>query len=264
MSEQKFAEFRERAEFVVTPADPDALLKRGRALRRRRQLAPVVAVAAITAVGFGIFASGGDDVRNEQPADTPSETPSETPSTSSPRFIGDEPTEPGTWALDYIRDGEPDATLEVFGDGWVGHDGIYKSEAESAVTVTLGLYSDTIIDRCDTSRHAESLSGAVQQLSRIPGTVTIAPSRETAMGVTGTTHLQLSIPVDVECTNGATPAIANLNAIREGPTDPTVTVDVWLFEHDGRLLLLTKGVRGNPSEATIKELNQTLDSLRLE
>ena len=38
MSEQKFAEFRERAEHVVTPANPDTLLRRGRALRRRRHV----------------------------------------------------------------------------------------------------------------------------------------------------------------------------------------------------------------------------------
>ena len=36
MSEQKFTEFRERAEAAVVAPDPDLLLNRGRAVRRRR------------------------------------------------------------------------------------------------------------------------------------------------------------------------------------------------------------------------------------
>ena len=125
----------------------------------------------------------------------------------------------------------------------------------------LGLYSDTPIDRCDADRRAESLAGAVRQLTGLPGRVIAGPSREPA---TGATHLRLSLPVDVECPDGSTPTPANLLAIWDGSTDPTVTVDVWLIEHEDRLLILTKGVRGHPSKATLEELNQTVDSLRIQ
>ena len=76
--------------------------------------------------------------------------------------------------------------------------------------------------------------------------------------------MPLPLPVDLECPGGASPTPANLLAIWNGSTDPTVTVDVWLIERQDRLLMLTKGVRGHPSEATLVELNQTMDSLRFE
>ena len=260
MSEQKFAEFRQRAEFGVTPADPDTLLQRGRALRRRRQLAPIVAVAAIAAVGYGIFAfGGGDGARTD---DLPPVAP---PSTSAPRWLEEDlPVAPGVYDLEIVTDGVPDATFEVFGDGWDAFSsGVYKSNKISAVSMGLGIYSDIPIDRCDNDRRAETLAGAVRQLSGLRGTVIAGPSPETVMGVTGT-HLRLSLPVNLECPGGASPTPANLLAIWNGSTDPTVTVDVWLIEHEARLLMLTKGVRGNPSQATLVELNQTVDSLRLQ
>ncbi len=199
MSEQKFAEFRERAEHVVTPANPDRLLKRGRALRRRRHVAPVVAVAAIAAVGYGILTAGGDD--GARTDDLPPVAP---PSTPAPRWLEEDlPVAPGVYDLEIVMDGVPDATFEVFGGGWDAFSGgVYKADTESAVSMGLGLYSDLPIERCDIDRRAESLPGAVRQLSRLPGTVIAGPSPGTAMGVT---HLRLSLPVDVECPDGASP-----------------------------------------------------------
>ena len=179
MSEQKFAEFRERAAFVVTPADPDTLLKRGRARRRRRQLAPVVAVAAIAALGYGILASGGDD--GARTDDLPPVAP---PSTSAPRWLEEDlPVAPGVYDLEIVTDGVPDATFEVFGDGWDAFSGgVYKSNTVSAVSMGLGHYSDIPIDRCDNDRRAETLAGAIRQLSGLPGTVIAGPSPETVWG----------------------------------------------------------------------------------
>ena len=58
MSDQKISEFRERAQVAAAVAapDPDLLLQRGAALRRRR-LAPVVALAACAAIGIGFLAA---------------------------------------------------------------------------------------------------------------------------------------------------------------------------------------------------------------
>ena len=86
MSDQKISEFRERAQMAVAAPDPDLLLQRGRALRRRRQLVPVVALAACAALGIGLLASGGDGARtDEPPVDQPTVT--ETPD-SHPPFLG--------------------------------------------------------------------------------------------------------------------------------------------------------------------------------
>ena len=80
------------------------------------------------------------------------------------------------------------------------------------------------------------------------------PARpETVLGVTGT-HMQVEIPVQHTCHNGNEATGAALMAVWKGPQDPTVTVDVWILDDGGRLLLLTKAVRGNPSPAQLEAL----------
>jgi len=81
------------------------------------------------------------------------------------------------------------------------------------------------------------------------------------MGQTGS-YLQLSVTVSVDCPNGDATG-ANLMAIWDGPKDPTVTVDVWLLEAGDELLILTRGVRGNPPAANLESLDKTLETLRL-
>ena len=93
----KYAAHKRQGEFLrtETASDPDTLLQRGRALRRRRQLAPVVAVVAIAAVGYGILAfGGGDGARTD---DLPPVAP---PSTAAPRWLEqDRPVAPGVYDL---------------------------------------------------------------------------------------------------------------------------------------------------------------------
>ena len=258
MSDQKISEFRQRAQTAAAVAAPDPylLLQRGRALRRRRQLVPVAALAACAAIGIGFLGSGGGNPRTDQPpADHPSVT--ETPD-SGPTFLGDADG-PGTYALDVYDDRRPDATVELVGDGWETWQGgaVIKN---GQVSWGFQKYEDTIIDQCRPERHATSTSGAITQLSQIPGTVTRAARPANKLGLTGT-HLQVSVPVLVDCPNGDA-AGANLMADWPGSTDPTVTVDVWLLEDGDQLLILTRGVRGNPSPATLENLNLTLDTLQ--
>ena len=91
MPDQKIEEFRELAESAVVAPDPEVLLQRGRARRRRRQLAPVVAVAAVTAAVLAISATGGDPRTDEQPAGRPSQSaptaPEPTPTGPDERFL---------------------------------------------------------------------------------------------------------------------------------------------------------------------------------
>ena len=82
-----------------------------------------------------------------------------------------------------------------------------------------------------------------------------------ALGLTGP-YLQLSVPVDVECKSG-TPGEGYLMAVYDGPPDPRVTVGVWLLEDGDRLLILTRGVRGDPPAEMLDNLDRTFDSLRL-
>ena len=105
------------------------------------------------------------------------------------------------------------------------------------------------------------MSGAITQLSHMEGTVTRAARPANKLGLTGA-YLQLSVPVRAaHCPNGdATNGTLMVNW--PGSTDPTVTVDVWLLEDGDRLLILTRGVRGNPSPATLENLDLTLDSLQ--
>ena len=90
--------------------------------------------------------------------------------------------------------------------------------------------------------------------------MTVAPRSSTKMGLMGT-YLQLSVPMDVKCPNGDASG-GTLMASWDGSTDPTVTVDVWLLEDGDQLLILTRGVRGNPTQDTLANLDLTLDTLR--
>ena len=142
---------------------------------------------------------------------------------------------------------------------WSG--GAVISDAQGTVSWGFQKYEDTVIDRCTPELHATSRSGAITQLSQIPGMVTRAAGPATKMGLTGT-YLQLSVPVTVDCPGVRLAAGANLMAIWPGSTDPTVTVDVWLLEDGDRLLILTRGVRGHPSPTRLENLDRTLDTLQ--
>lgn len=259
MSEQKILEFRERAERQVTPADPGLLLQRGQALRRRRHLAPVLALAVCGAIGIGIAtnaADGRDAASNIQPA-------APTPVTGPPSidsFSNHMP--PGTYTLDQVPPvGRADLTVELIGENWIGWSGgARKHDRQGGVSWGIQEYNNTIIDPC-TDRHATTMAGAIRQLSEIPGRVTQAARPDTALGLTGT-HLQLSIPVQVDCGAGQ-PGGGYLMAIWEGPQDPRVTVDVWLLQDGDQLLILTRGVRGNPPAEMLDSLDRTIDTLRL-
>jgi len=256
MSEQKISEFRERAQVAVAAPDPDLLLRRGRALRRR-QLVSVAALAACAAIGIGLLAPGGGNPRTDQPpAGQPTIT--ETPD-PGPTFLGDGDG-PGTYAIDIVDDnGVPDATVTLFGDGWETWPGgaVIKN---AQISWGFQEYEDTPINQCHEMQRAGTMSGAITQLSQLQGTVTRAARPTTKLGLTGT-YLQLSVPLIRHCPNGVQPNAA-LMASWPGSLDPTVTVDVWLLEDGDRLLLLTRGVRGDPSPATLENLDRTLDSLQ--
>jgi hypothetical protein len=265
MSEQKIAEFRERATTMVAPADPDQLLERGRALRRRRQLAPVVALAACAAVAIGIVTSGGGDSRSEAPpVGTPTITPTDT--TANDLYEQGDPLPPGEYPFGVS--GGPDATAELVGEGWrVWDSGAHLDAAAGTVSLGIREYHDIHVDRCspDGPQLTKGLSRGqvVRQVSRVAGTqVTSPPSPATMLGLTGT-HLQVSVPWrEIECPTG-TVTEAVLMASWDGPKDPTVTVDVWVLEDGDRLLMLTKSVRGNPSPAQLEALETAMGTLSL-
>jgi hypothetical protein len=259
MPDQVIQEFRDRAERLVTPPNPSLLHHRGRALRRRRQLAPILALAVCGAIGIGIATFVSDDAvapRGIQPA-SPSPT-------TQPQALGEtsEQLRPGAYTLDQLpQDGRADATVELVGEHWIAwSSGAHLENVLGTASWGVREYYKTIIDPC-TGRHATTLEGAISQLSELPGRVTTSPRPVTALGLTGT-YLQLSIPVDVTC-RGETVSAGYLMAVWDGPQDPTVTVDVWLLQDGDRLLIMTKGVRGEPSPEMLDNLDQTLNTLRL-
>ena len=261
MSEQKFTEFRERAEAAVVAPDPDLLLNRGRAVRRRRQLVPVAALAACAAIGIVLLAPGDGDTRTDVP---PAGGPTVTQSPrSGPAFLGDgaRTRDPGTYNLDSMEgDGRRDATVELVGQPWETWErGAVTYDAKGTVSWGFGKYGDTPLPQCRPAQHATSMSGAISQLSDSEATVTRAARPATKLGLTGT-YLQLSVPVDLDCPRGL--VSSGLMASWLGAGAPVTRVDVWLLEDGDRLLILTRGVRGNPLPATVENLDRTLDTLQ--
>jgi hypothetical protein len=260
MSEQKILEFRERAERLVTPADPGLLQRRGHTVRRRRQFAPVLALAVCGAIGIGIAtypADGRDAAGNIQPA---APTPVTGP-TSIDSFPNQMP--PGTCTLDQVpQDGRTDLTVELVGQNWIGWTGGAQKHNRHGASAGASRSTTTPSSTRATRPARDDLAGAIRQLSEIPGRVTQAARPDTALGLTGT-HQQLSIPVDVICREGEYVG-GYRTAVWPGPPDPRVTVDVWLLLQDGdQLLILTWGVRGNPPAGMRDSLDRTIDTLRV-
>src|SRR5690349_15173665 len=103
MADQRLSEFRERAESAVRVPQPEALLRRGRTLRRRRQVVPATVAAACTALAFGVVSATNDDARTEPgPAGTPTPSVTQVTSDASPPLLGqhDGFLTPGTYVLD--------------------------------------------------------------------------------------------------------------------------------------------------------------------
>jgi hypothetical protein len=266
MSERKVTEFRERALVAVTPPDPDQLLERGRALRRRRRLAPVVAVAVAAAVAFGLFTVRGYDRSQPPPATQVTQS-----SNAKPPLLGAIGVMGGqTYGVDTLYpDNRADFLVDLVGDGnwkaWSG--GAWMTSPQGTVSWGVGTYAGTIIDRCRPGQHAKTRAGAITQLSHIDGTVTKAAQPARKLGMTGT-HIQVRVPVDhLDCPSGVEPGVEpsghNLMAIWDGgSTAPTVTVDVWLLGDGKDMIILTRGVRGTPPAEMLESLDKTVDTLR--
>jgi hypothetical protein len=259
MSDQKITEFRERALVAITPPDPDQLLQRGRELRRRRQLGPVVAVAATAAAAFALFTGHGDDQSDPPPTTRVAQSPN-----SGPPLLGEGWRQPQTYGIDTLRpDTRADVLVDLIGENWQAWSGgAYMTDPEGTVSWGLDTYEGTIVDRCRPDRHAKTRAGAITQLSQIAGTVTQAARPARKLGMTGT-HIQVRVPVDVHCPPGVEGSGHNLMSIWDGgSTAPTVTVDVWLLGHAPYMVVLTRGVRGTPPVEMLEKLDRTLDTLR--
>ena len=261
MSDQRITEFRERAEVGVPLPDPNLLLERGRALRRRRQLVPVVAVAAAVLV-LGVFSVRGGDARTDPlpPADQVTESPDSAP----PLLAGDGLKVPQTYGMDRLGDSHVDLLVDLTGENWEAwNGGAWMTSPQGTVSWGIDTYVGTTIDQCRPGQHATTRAGAISHLSRMPGTVTQAPRPASRLGMSGT-HMQVRIPVNPDCPSGVEGAEHNLMAIWDARSTPaTAIVDVWLLGDGEDMLILTRGVRGTPPAEMLADLDRTLETVRL-
>jgi hypothetical protein len=263
MSDQKIAEFRARAELGVTEVDPDLLLRRGTAMRRRRQLVPVGVVAACAAIGFGIFSSLGGDPSTGQ---DPTSERTEVQYLDDPKYL--DGLEAGEYALHPLTPGDPPfATVELDG-GWHGaSNAAFRSDAGGTVAWGLDLASSIDVDRChpDGPFLPPGLTRpqVVDRVVSVADTRVTSPARPaTALGLRGT-YLQVSIPMTLECPTGTVEGYALL-ATWDGPSPaPRVMVDVWVLGRGKEMVILTRSVRGEPSPETIASLDNALATLEL-
>jgi hypothetical protein len=263
MSDQKIAEFRARAELGVTEVDPDLLLRRGTAMRRRRQLVPVGVVAACAAIGIGIFSSLGGDPSTGQ---DPTSEEKGVHYLDEPRFLYG--LEAGEYALHPLTPGDPPfATVELDG-GWHGaSNAAFRSDAGGTVAWGLDLASGIDVDRCHPDGPflppGSTRQKVVDRVASVVDTRVTSPARPaTALGLKGT-YLQVSIPIILECPTGTVEGYALL-ATWDGPSPaPRATVDVWVLGRGQDMVMLTRSVRGDPSPETIASLDNALATLEL-
>lgn len=252
-------EFREDLERGVQFPDFDVLEKRGRTVRRRRQIVPI-AVVAIAALGVGLLSLNVDRHRGDlQPAPSPTVKVSTQPPSLEGLDAAMPP--PGDYTIlgtDYVAD----AGVTLVGAGWtVWRAGGWMSDETGAVAWALDEYEQINVNPCLPDTHPPATRAHVIQLAtQIPGVRITQAAEETQILGRPATHIGFSTLSSVPCPDRTEAVIYGLQGDFDGPR---VKVDLWALQDVDQMLLLIVTTKGNPTAGTLDQLEQTVTSIQL-
>jgi hypothetical protein len=249
------SEFREDLERGVPFPDFDTIEKRGRSVRRRRQVASVT-VVAIAALGVGLVTLNADRDSGElQPAPAP--TRSVSPQPPALRFV-DTPT-PGDYTISGT-DNLPDAGVTLVGAGWnVWRAGGWMSDQTGGVFWALDEYEQINANPCLPDTHPPATRAhAIQLATQIPGVRITQAAEKTRILGRPATHIAFSTLARVPCPEGTV-----VYGYSGDFSAPRVKVDLWALDDVDQMLLLIVTTKGHPTAETLDQLDQTVASIQL-
>lgn len=265
MSEERIAEFRERAAAAVELPDLNTLSRRGAALHRRRVAAATLsAMAAAGVIGFAAFNLPGADssgpviVRPDE-------------QTSGPvRFANALDLQPGVPAYDEFplsTGGTVRIQLTAPAEGWF----VYLGEPERGINIgpeedftgllwheTTGIDQRPCVDTPPTAKQVVPMKDSLRPLVDLDLTTVVSRPRADRLGNRDAQHAALVLR---ECNSQSTAPLATASGV-SGTMPIGATFDVWLVplpEADTAVVIWDPTGDGSPEVR--RQWQQILDSM---
>ncbi|MGH3331224.1 MAG: hypothetical protein ACRDPJ_07925 [Nocardioidaceae bacterium] len=272
------AAFGQEAEMREIPLpDVEALIRGGRARRRRRNMGRIgVAAAAAVLVGGGAYGVAHVDPGDPGTVTAPpaaSESEPDEPAAVPPSFqhLNHTAIEPGTYRMFVGADpagAKIEADLTVTGPNWTSGDEPVVSEGDTWAGV--GVYQpDALAGVAPCSGHWQSrdASGTPQalarQLVRLPRSTVVQPLTPTEAFGHDAIHLRLRI--DDQCPRGEYYQIAQMPAgsrgITYGHPSKEVLIDFWVVDRDGTTVVVDMWHQVDASTELVGRATQVRDSI---
>ena len=268
MSEEKFEQFRERAEAGVGLPDLDALARRG-AARRRRRIAgtAVAAVAAAGVIGFAVLQPGDDRADGPHLVDRPSEDAS-----PEARALSDGVTpEPGVPAYDEFplsTGGTVRVELTTPAEGWFAHLGDPERGLnvgpESEWTGLLwqeatGVYKQPCGNTTGAEERIIPMTDSLRPLLNRDWVTVVRKPRAELLGGREAQHAVLVIR---GCDRDYSPAIVTGGDTGSLPSGEAF--DIWLVPlPEAGTAMVVNDPTGNGSDEVRQQWQQVVDSLEI-
>jgi hypothetical protein len=264
----------------ATPPDVDRLIIGGRRRKRLRNLtragSAALAIVLLGGGAYGVTQLGGGNPQGTVIVDQP--TP-----TAGPSGVGAPPTladdagpddlEAGTYRILVGSDagGLTEADVTLAGPGWsagnfpLAHDagslggfGVYQPIALAAGT---GCSDDVV-----TTNLAESPLSLAQQLAELPGSTVLQPVASSEVLGRYAVHVRLRIPQTCPILQYYRPAETprggrGVTFDRPDATSPPVIMDFWVFDVDGKEVVVDSWHQADASAELVDKIAQARESI---
>ena len=269
MSEERIAQFRERAQAGVGLPDIEALERRGATLRRRRVAGTAVAaVAAAGVIGFWLLQLPGGDQTDSSPVvdRTAEEAPVE-----AVALVDGVDVEPGVPVYDEFplsTGGSVRIDLMTPAEGWFAHLG----DPERGLNIgpdrawtgllwheATGIYEERCDDRRGPGAESVPITDSLQPLVERPWVTVVEEPRADRIGGRAAQHARLLVQ---GCQGDySTPIAAGID---DGSLPPATDFDVWLVPlPEAETAIVVLDPTGDGSGAVRRQWDEVVESLEI-